>query len=47
MINLLCRKCGHDLEVVDVDYCGNGWKRFYVYCFDCDREYSLLKRCKE
>lgn len=46
MISLLCKKCGNAMEVVDVEILSNGWKRFYVYCFECDREYNFLKKTK-
>ena len=43
---LVCKKCGNAVEVVDVEILGNSWKRYYLYCFECDEEWNLLKREK-
>lgn len=43
---LYCKKCGHPVEITDIEIVGNSWKRYYLYCFECDLEYNILRREK-
>ena len=42
-----CRKCGTELEIYDIEVINGYWKRFYVYCFECDKEYTIVKKQKD
>lgn len=37
-----CRKCGNEVEIVDIEYLANRKRRYTVYCFECDKEYNIL-----
>lgn len=44
MITLYCKRCGGAVEVTDIEIIDRLRKRYYVYCFECDIEYSFTRR---
>ena len=44
MITFYCKHCGGDVEVTYVEPIDRLRKRVYVYCFNCDKEYSFIRK---
>lgn len=44
-MNYNCSKCGRPVEIVDIEIISNSWKRYYLYCFECDFEF--IRKAKE